>query len=263
MVEELDAEGVEEGAWITTRRDVFRRAGVLGMLLSVPAGLLEAGTARAKTKPPTVHVQPTPPAQVQGALTPAEYATLAAIAAQIVPTDASGPGAAEAGAAQYINLSLAGWPHVRDSLAATYAGTSVSTFLPVYQAGLAATDAYAQASQGAPFVALSPAQQDTVLANLQAGRATGNFIGAAEQAAGSATFFTNVRAHVLQGMLCDPYYGGNQGFIGWKWVGYPGVRMPVTAANQSLTPPPLNPVSAYSLTQFKAGPPTLRGAKTG
>ena len=45
----------------------------------------------------------------------------------------------------------------------------------------------------------------------------------------AATFFALVRTHTLQGTFSDPYYGGNVNFVGWDMVGYPGVRVAVTA----------------------------------
>jgi gluconate 2-dehydrogenase gamma chain len=225
-----------------SRREALRRAGIFGALTAfAPSlGARAAKAAKAVTQP-------------TGALSGRQLATLQAIAARIVPTDASGPGATEAGAANYINLSLNGFPYDRNSLAATIPGTNVSSALPAYVAGLAAVDAYAQSKKGAAFAALSQADQDAVLTDVQAGVATGGFIG------GSATFFNLVRGHVLQGMLCDPYYGGNQKFVGWKWIRYPGIRMPVKAADQTLTPPLLNPMSAYEMPTYKSGPPKLKG----
>ena len=43
-------------------------------------------------------------------LNPAELATLAAVCARIIPSDANGPGATEARASQYIDRALGGWP---------------------------------------------------------------------------------------------------------------------------------------------------------
>ena len=54
----------------------------------------------------------------------------------------------------------------------------------------------------------------------------------------SATFFTLVRAHTIQGTFCDPYYGGNANFVGWDLIGYPGVRLAVTANDQRLDATP-------------------------
>ena len=33
------------------------------------------------------------------------------------------------------------------------------------------------------------------------------------------------RQNVLEGMLADPSYGGNNDMVGWKWVGFPGDPM--------------------------------------
>ena len=38
----------------------------------------------------------------------------------------------------------------------------------------------------------------------------------------AAEFFETVRYHVLEGVFCEPQYGGNKGMIGWRLVGFPG-----------------------------------------
>jgi gluconate 2-dehydrogenase gamma chain len=229
---------------------VLKRAGAVVALLGAGSGSAAAG--RMPMPMPTKKAKAKKAAPV-GALNATQLRALEAMAARIVPSD-GGPGAAEAGAANYINLSLNGYPHVRDSLAATFVGTSVQTQLPAYVAGLAATDAYAQSKKGQPFASLSAADQDAVLTDMSAGTATGTFL------AGSASFFNLVRTHTLQGMLCDPYYGGNKNFVGWAWVGYPGIRMPVKPEHQRLgSKPPLMRMSAYAMPSYKSGPPTVKG----
>ena len=49
-----------------------------------------------------------------------------------------------------------------------------------------------------------------------------------------ATFFNLVRTHTIQGTFCDPYYGGNADFVGWDLIGYPGLRLVVTADEQRM-----------------------------
>jgi gluconate 2-dehydrogenase gamma chain len=207
-----------------------------------------------------------------------------------VPSDATGPGAAEAGAANYINLSLAGFPQRRNSLKAEFIGTNVVSSLPAYVAGLAAIDAYARAQKGQGFSTLSASDQDALLTNLERGVSTSGFLpsppssatGQPPQTPGetapgapgnagtapvtatpvqtSSAFFSLVRTHTLQGMLCDPYYGGNRGFVGWRWVGYPGIRMPVKPEHQRLGARlPLVRMSAYGMGSYKSGPPKLKG----
>ena len=51
----------------------------------------------------------------------------------------------------------------------------------------------------------------------------------------AAAFFNIVLSHTIQGTFCDPFYGGNANFAGWDLIGYPGVRLAVTAGE--LAPP--------------------------
>lgn len=162
-------------------------------------------------------------------LTPAEAATLDAIAARLIPSDSTGPGAVEARATRYIDRALGG---------------ALSSSRDLYRSGLAAVDSYSRTSRGAPFAALSAADQDAVLRDMESNAATG-FV------PDSATFFAQLRTHTIQGTFCDPYYGGNANFVGWDLIGYPGVRLAVTANDQRLEPRP-SPVrrSAYDYAMF-------------
>ena len=38
----------------------------------------------------------------------------------------------------------------------------------------------------------------------------------------AAEFFETVRYHVLEGVFCEPQYGGNHDMIGWRLVNFPG-----------------------------------------
>jgi gluconate 2-dehydrogenase gamma chain len=168
------------------------------------------------------------------ALTPAEAVTLEAIAARLIPTGPDGPGAAEAGAAIYIDRALAG---------------ALANFRDAYRAGLASVDAYARGAKRAPFAQLSAADQDTVLADMERNTATG-FEG------GSASFFALVLAHTVQGTFCDPFYGGNRNFAGWDLIAYPGVRLAVTADQQNLdAKPAATHMSAYDYSMFSGRKP--------
>jgi gluconate 2-dehydrogenase gamma chain len=138
-------------------------------------------------------------------LSAAAFATLHAICARVIPTDEHGPGATEAHAAEYIDRAL------RGALAPSRAD---------YTKGLAAVDAAAREKFSAPFAKLSPAQQDAVLTAVQ-----------------DTPFFGLVRGHTLQGTFCDPIYGGNANFVGWDLIGYPGVRLSVTADEQNMSTP--------------------------
>ncbi len=154
---------------------------------------------------------------------------LEAICARLIPTDANGPGAAEARAAHYIDRALGG---------------ALASSRQAYTSGLEALDRYAMSSRGAGFAKLSTADQDAVLQDVASGAATGF-------PNGSITFFNLVRTHTIEGTFCDPYYGGNAGFVGWDLIGYPGVRTVVTADEQrvgiDLKP---NHKSAYDYPMF-------------
>ncbi len=164
-------------------------------------------------------------------LTGRELELLNAVAARLIPADALGPGAVEAGATRYIDHALGG------ALASSRAA---------YASGLAALDRYAQSSRGKAFTELSAADQDSVLIDVETGAATG-FPGS------SASFFAMVLGHTHQGMFGDPFYGGNKDFAGWDLIKYPGVRTMVTATDQkSLEANQLKPnhKSAYDYDVF-------------
>ena len=131
-------------------------------------------------------------------LAPAEVATLAAIAERIFPkTDT--PGAVEIGALDYIDIALAG---------------DYSPLAPLYREGLRCIDRYSRTKFGALFADLPDEQKDAVLVDFEAGAVTG-FKKAAE-------FFEIVRYHVLEGIFCEPQYGGNKDMVGWRLVEFPG-----------------------------------------
>jgi gluconate 2-dehydrogenase gamma chain len=205
-----------------TRRELLKRAGVAAF---VPVGAL---ISRAPAARPFQGRDAAVAREPLETLTAAEADTLEAVCARLIPTDANGPGAAEARAAHYIDRALGG---------------ALKSSRPAYAAGLAALDRYASSSHGARFAALPPADQDRVLQDVSTGAAPGFPDG---------TFFNLVRTHTIEGTFGDPYYGGNAGFVGWDLIGYPGVRTIVSADEQRLgagTKP--NHKSAYDYGMFK------------
>jgi hypothetical protein len=141
-------------------------------------------------------------------LTGEQAAMLSAIAERLIPSDDTGPGAAEAMAARYVLRALAA--DYREHRAG-------------YARGLTALDARARKQLGAGFAALAAEQQDALLAELEGGDAE------------SAAFFELVRRHVVEGMFGDPVWGGNAEQAGWKLLGYPGPRHVWTAEEQRLS----------------------------
>ena len=140
------------------------------------------------------------------ALSESEAETLRAIVDRIIPADESGPGALAARVDRYIDRALAG---------------ALMASRPAYTTGLESVNVSARSLKGAAFASLSPTDQDAVLTAIQ-----------------SDPFFNLVRAHTIQGMFSDPFYGGNSNFVGWDLIGYPGVRMGVAADLQRSKPSP-------------------------
>lgn len=135
-------------------------------------------------------------------LTPDQWTLVEAISARIIPSDEE-PGAVEAGVVNFVDKALA---------------NEDKALVPVYGAGLAGIDAVAKKRFRKPFVALDGGEQDAVLAALENGTADGWPKGPV----GPKDFFAAVRAHTVFGFLCDPSYGGNRDYAGWKVAGFPG-----------------------------------------
>ncbi len=146
-------------------------------------------------------------------LTETEVTTLKAVMARLIPADAHGGGAVEAGAYIYVDRELA----------STYAGQ-----LPVYRQGLAALLALVKKNGAASLVALPAKDVDALLGRLESGAVTEPIQDDAQQnlsfADGGKQFFATLRQHTVEGTFSDPMYGGNQHFIGWRIVNYPGVQ---------------------------------------
>lgn len=209
---------------LISRRELLKRATMAGAAAVVPIG----GDAPSENSISTPVPQSVAARELYEHLTATESDVLEAMVARIIPTDANGPGAREARAARYIDRALGG---------------ALAFSRSLYGVGLAAVDRLARSSRGNAFTALLPEEQDLILSDVERGEVPG-FPGAAE-------FFVLVRAHTIQGTFCDPYYGGNAGFVGWDLIGYPGVRTLVSPDDQRLgADVPANHKSAYDYEMF-------------
>ena len=137
------------------------------------------------------------PAKFQ-VLTPDEAETLERIAERIFPKTNT-PGAVEIGAVNYIDIALAG---------------DYAPLLPFYRQGIRAINRYSRIKFGRTFHSLTNELKDAVLVAFESG-SIGEFKNAAE-------FFETVRCHVLEGIFCEPQYGGNKDMMGWRIVDFPG-----------------------------------------
>ena len=132
------------------------------------------------------------------ALIPRHVALVAAAAARIFPTTST-PGATEAGAVTYIDRALV---------------EAYPELAPLYRTGCRALDRHAKRRFGAGFLRVSAEQQDVVLTDFEAG--------SVPDYARASLFFETLRRHTMEGVLGEPAYGGNQGLVGWRLVGFPG-----------------------------------------
>jgi gluconate 2-dehydrogenase subunit 3-like protein len=131
-------------------------------------------------------------------LTTDEAKIVEAIADRIFPpTDT--PGAVEIGAVRYIEIALNG---------------DYAPLVPLYRQGLRSLNRLAREKFKRPFCFLTDEQKDTLLAAFETGAVPGFKL--------AAEFFETVRYHVLEGIFCEPQYGGNRDMMGWHLVGFPG-----------------------------------------
>ena len=163
-------------------------------------------------------------------LTAAELAFVTAAADRLIPPDATGPGAWEAGVPTFIDRQLAGpwgrgdhlylggpWPSGTPS-------QGYQSRLPpseYYRTGIAGIEAHVRSNYGKGFAALTPQQQDATLSELEAGKVSLSGVDARE-------FFTMLLENVKEGYFSDPIYGGNRDMGGWKMIGFPGARYDYT-----------------------------------
>jgi gluconate 2-dehydrogenase gamma chain len=190
-----------------TRREMIANSaltgGALAGLATVGASLIPVSAIQA--------AQATTAAKAAPAFAPEQRRILEAFIDRIIPRDENGPGALDAGAADYIDRAFV-----------EFLGSEKDSFT----AGIAAVDAFARSSEGASLADLSPEKRDAVLAAIDSGGA-----------ANLKAFFNRAHRLTLEGMFCDPHWGGNKNFVGWDLIKYPGVRLMVTADDQKMSAP--------------------------
>jgi gluconate 2-dehydrogenase gamma chain len=120
-------------------------------------------------------------------LTPDQASSVAAVAAQIIPTDST-PGATEAGSVFFIDRALASFDRGQQA---------------VYTKGLDELQTRARQAGAEKFSALSAAQQIETLKSIE-----------------KTPFFNAIRVHTIVGFFANPEYGGNNGKVGWELIGF-------------------------------------------
>ena len=145
-----------------------------------------------------------------------EARALDAITARVIPSEPDGLGAREAAVVTYIDRAVAGYFHELQGL---------------YRFGLLRLDESCLAAFGRTFAELPTENQDEILLALDeagSGRAVPSrvtqMLTADRREMVLPRFFAIVREHTIQGMFCDPLYGGNRDFTGWRLIGFPGAQ---------------------------------------
>ncbi|MBG9387999.1 gluconate 2-dehydrogenase subunit 3 family protein [Caenimonas aquaedulcis] len=150
-------------------------------------------------------------------LTAKEHACLAALVDCLIPADAIGPSASDAGVVAFIDGQLGG----------DY-GAGKGTYLPAepdadipgdwsprtfYSKGLAALDELARQSAGCDFAQLDPGDRHELLSAIERKAIAHPWI---------AHFLDQAIQSTMEGYFSDPIHGGNRNAGGWKMVGFPG-----------------------------------------
>jgi gluconate 2-dehydrogenase gamma chain len=140
--------------------------------------------------------------------TSAEARVVTAACERIFPSDATGPGATEAGVVIYIDRQLAG-PYGADKNRYSKGPWRESYAEHGYQGKENPRDTYREGIRGlGNFAGLPVEEQTKKLTSIE-----------------KTHFFALLRAHTVEGMFSDPMHGGNAGLIGWQLIGFPGPQM--------------------------------------
>lgn len=163
-----------------------------------------------------------------------EARTVEALTERIIPGDDGGVGATDAGVVYYIDRAVAGFS---------------MPLQKVYRLGLRELEAVCRRNYRKSFVELDGSRQDEVVrrflgpetseaaeAPKPVGEDDHDFApddrGARSQDLNSSLLerlLAVVREHAIEGLFCDPAYGGNRNAVGWRLVGFPGVHWGYTA----------------------------------
>jgi gluconate 2-dehydrogenase gamma chain len=218
------------------RRSFLKGAGVAGTAVATALSGALPAPAQAQTPPPAKDASPPQPPAPEPllTLTATEAAFLSAAYDVFIPADRLSPSGTDCGLLAYIDRQLAGaWgggarlyrggPFIKGTREQGY--QLPLTPREFFAAGIKAANAWTQKTYGKDFDRLSPAERDTALKTMDAGKAEFDEINAKQ-------FFEMLLASAMEGFFADPIYGGNRDKVGWRMVGYPG--LPATYAGKAL-----------------------------
>jgi gluconate 2-dehydrogenase gamma chain len=190
------------------RRRLFHAVGAAGVATALP---LVPARAQQLAAPA--------PAPAYIFFNPAEATFIQAAVERLIPKDATGPGAREAGVPNYIDKQLGGAWGAGERLYRSgpwQPGAPTQGYqLPFTPAELFRTAIRAIDQQHPSFAKLEAKEQDTVLDALQKGK---DDLGGVP----SNVFFESLLGVTIVGVFADPVYGGNRDMTPWKMIGFPG-----------------------------------------
>ena len=202
------------------RRDFLRRTVAIAPAAAVVAGTGAVSLVSAATPDSTTPYSPT-------YFTADEWATLQALVDGLIPHDEQGPGALEAGVAEFIDRQMETdyaygklwYMHgpFTPSAAANFGYQLHYTPRELYRVGLAGLQAAVQKQYGKRVDALDEATRDALLHQLEGGKLEMGDVPA-------KTFFGQLLQNTPEGFFCDPKYGGDKNMAGWRLINFPGAR---------------------------------------
>ena len=158
---------------------------------------------------------------------PAEWITLNALVDRLIPADEQGPGAIQAGVAEFIDLQMnlpygygALWymhaPFVKG--ASPLMGYQLE-FSPrtMYRSALAGVARAVQTQHHKAFSDLEDASKDALITDLEHGKLNIGDVPPAD-------FFAQLLQNTYEGYFCDPKHGGNKNMDAWRMINFPGAR---------------------------------------
>jgi gluconate 2-dehydrogenase gamma chain len=162
-----------------------------------------------------------------------QWETVEAAMARIIPSD-EGPGAREAETIRFLDRYLSGVSFIyakadgsgfRETAGAAASAwrRRIDALRIQYADGIQDLDRRSHEEYGEEFRALTPGQQDRVLADIEQAGQRGHAAGLQEPATEEGLdFFALLVLHTRQGFYSDPIYGGNADHVGWRHLGFPG-----------------------------------------
>lgn len=210
-----------------SRRDFLLKSLTLIPAVSITSGLGAASSTHAAEKSTyeslSKHYSP-------NFFKPDEWEFVKAACARLIPNDELGPGALEAGVPEFLDRHMQ-TPYANGSIWYTqgpfveagkefgYQGRK--NLSEIIRSGIRGVINWTQQNKGKTFASLSSVEQEELLKALEKGKITLEEMDA-------KTFFDYFLGEVRNGFFADPSHGGNKGMVGWKLIGYPGMRADYT-----------------------------------